>query len=274
MLRQRLQLLAWLGKSIYEWMNAKATDRPNVWMDKANNNNNKNSNNSNINRDRAICWPYTNRSATHIWPKQVDVCARGMAKSQRVGKTSKWEGDWKWNIKRVCHKFQLTEKCLNKPSIHMYIPAILWLFDQAKFWLLQSGVKMLYRLQSKHRNKSGQLCVCLVPKNAINIYENTWLYKSKKFLISTTPLMVIYGIFMLINVSDMFDTIWQFWIQPSSNKFFWIVDLILVNLCSWVYSQKSSMDVSIRFLVNFSVFFFLWWDILVNEILRWELSLI
>lgn len=90
----------------------------------------------------------------------------------------------------------------------MYIPAILWLFDQAKFWLLQSGVKMLYRLQSKHRNKSGQLCVCLVPKNAINIYENTNLkYKSKKFLISTTPLMVIYGIFMLINISDMFDTI-------------------------------------------------------------------
>lgn len=160
-----------------------------------------------------------------------------------------------------------------KQTKHTYIPAILWLFDQAKFWLLQSGVKMLYRLQSKHRNKSGQLCVCLVPKNAINIYENTWLYKSKKFLISTTPLMVIYGIFMLINVSDMFDTIWQFWIQPSSNKFFWIVDLILVNLCSWVYSQKSSMDVSIRFLVNFSVFF-LWWDILVNEILRWELSLI
>jgi len=55
-------------------------------MDKANNNGKHNNNNNH--RDRAICWPYTNRSATHIWPKQVDVCARGMAKSKkRVGKT-------------------------------------------------------------------------------------------------------------------------------------------------------------------------------------------
>jgi len=44
-------------------------------------------------RDRAICWPYTNRSATHIWPKQVDVCARGMAKSKKeLGKRGM--GEW------------------------------------------------------------------------------------------------------------------------------------------------------------------------------------
>jgi len=54
-----------------------------------------------------------------IFGLNKSMCVRvAWPKAKKSWENEVWgNGKWKWNIKRVCHKFQLTEKRINKSSI-------------------------------------------------------------------------------------------------------------------------------------------------------------